>query len=98
MKKPQTVAADGVLKNTSEYPNLIDRPEKNNQVEKITSTDATVLASRDARAMVHMLNRIRGGMESYEVIYESLRRLHGPVFDQHFRDVLAQKEGESINE
>lgn len=47
---------------------------------------------RDAKAMVAVLNQIRGGMESYEVIYDSLRRLHGPSFDQYFRDALVQKE------
>ena len=82
MKKPQTVAADGVLKNETHSSNLTDRPQKSN-----TSKE---LARRDAEAMVYILNRMRSGMESFEHVYESLKRLHGPPFEKHFRDELTQ--------
>ena len=90
MKKPQTVVADGVLKSKSDSPNLEERPQKSKTPDE--------LARRDAAAMVHILNRMRGGMHSYEHIYESLKTLHGEPFDQYFRDELAQNRGHNDNE
>lgn len=80
MKKPQTVRAAGVLISNSDSSNLQERPVKNNTPEE--------LARRDAAAMVHILNRLRGGVLSFEYIYESLKRLHGEPFDIHFRNEL----------
>lgn len=48
-------------------------------------------ARRDAKAMVFLLNQIRSGVENYEQIYESLKRLHGEPFEKYFRNYLAGK-------
>ena len=81
MKKPQTVAADGVLKNKTHSPNLTERPQKSN-----TSKE---LARRDAAAMVKILDKMKSGWQPYEIVYESLKRLHGQPFEYYFREILS---------
>ena len=85
MKNPEPVGAVGVLKNSIQHPNVTERPQKSNPPED--------LARRDAAAMIHILNRLRSGLEPYGKIYESLKRLHGPDFDRYFRDQLTNQGG-----
>ena len=85
MKKARTHAGAGLHTYNSDDSNVSPAAEKSN-----TSKE---LARRDAEAMVYILNRMRSGMESFEHIYESLKRLHGPPFEQYFRDELTQTKG-----
>jgi hypothetical protein len=85
MKKAQRRRA-GLSENTSDAFNVSPPAEKSKKTDD--------LARRDAAAMVYILNRMRSGMESFEHVYESLKRLHGPPFEKHFRDALTQKREE----
>lgn len=84
MKKPQTDAAAGVSENKSN-PNLGERPD---------NCKSDGLIRRDARAMVHILNQLRGNsLTPFENVYESLKGLHGPQFEKYFRDQLSNTGG-----
>ena len=90
MKKARTHAGAGRHTYKSDDSNVSPTAEKSN-----TSKE---LARRDAAAMVHILNGIRSGLEAFEHIYESLKRLHGPPFEKAFRDELTRnREGKRGN-
>lgn len=85
-------------------PNIRQAVEASNysqeNIEKHTSINLTPAppkskstVQRDAQAMVYIFKRMKSGMENFEHIYESLRRLHGPDFEKHFRDGLVSKGG-----
>lgn len=50
-------------------------------------------AHRDAQAMVLILNKMRSGFEPFEIIYDSLKTIHGKAFENHFRDILTGRDG-----
>ena len=84
MKNPEPVGAVGVLKNSIQHPNVTERPQKSKPPED--------LARRDAAAMVHILSGMSSGIESFELIYQSLKQLHGPDFDRYFHNGLINQE------
>jgi hypothetical protein len=97
MKNPERMDAAGISRKMSELKdceglnsaNLLPGHEKSKSEPQLTENTAR----RDAKAMVFLLNRIRSGMDNFEHIYESLKRLHGKPFEEYFRDFLANKGG-----
>ena len=83
MRNPKSSAGFGVSENHHNS-NLRQKPQKSNSTND--------LARRDAAVMVHILNGMSSGIESFEIIYQSLKQLHGPDFDRYFHNGLINQE------
>lgn len=58
---------------------------------ELPNTPDNDTARRDALAMVCILDKMKGGFEPFEIIYDSLKSLHGKPFERHFRDGLTNR-------
>ena len=55
----------------------------------MTITNSKHEARRDAAAMVKILDRMKSGWQPFEIVYDSLKQLHGKPFEYYFREFLS---------